>query len=158
MFRKMCGLLFLSAVSRRQIARRTGRHNWRSARFVRLQRIECTPMEVNDVGLGRRQSWTDRCVRPYVHVMVDLPTDHMEIYRPVKRMSDGQLCIRFEGGMFRCMLGKLFNLMLTPETTRASRSSGRASKSIATICSWPRLTMKGGGMRSGLPRRRCIDV
>jgi hypothetical protein len=50
--------------------------------------------------------------------MADLPTDHMEIYPTVKRMSDGRLCIRFEGGMFRSMLGKLFGLMLTPETTR----------------------------------------
>jgi hypothetical protein len=50
--------------------------------------------------------------------MADLPTDHMEIYPAVRRMSDGQLCIRFEGGMFRTMLGKLFGLMLTPEATR----------------------------------------
>jgi hypothetical protein len=32
-------------------------------------------------------------------------------------MSDGRLCIRFEGGMFPSLLGKLFGLTLTPETT-----------------------------------------
>ena len=35
-----------------------------------------------------------------------LPTDHMGIYSTVKQMVDGSLCIRFEGGMFRTLLGK----------------------------------------------------
>jgi hypothetical protein len=46
-----------------------------------------------------------------------LPTDHMGIYPTVKQMADGSLCIRFEGGMFRTLRGKLFGLTLTPETT-----------------------------------------
>jgi hypothetical protein len=41
--------------------------------------------------------------------------DHMEIYPTARRMSDGQLCIRFEGGMFRTMLGKLVNHSLTKQ-------------------------------------------
>jgi hypothetical protein len=57
--------------------------------------------------------------------MAELPTDHTEIYLTVRRMSDSQLCIRFEGGMFRTMLGKLFGLMLTPETTREQAEAPR---------------------------------
>jgi hypothetical protein len=34
-------------------------------------------------------------------------------------VSDGRLCIRFESGMFRTLLGKVFGLMLSPETTQA---------------------------------------
>jgi hypothetical protein len=46
-----------------------------------------------------------------------LPTDFMAICPTVKLMSDGRLCIRFEGGMFPSLPGKLFGLTLTPETT-----------------------------------------
>jgi hypothetical protein len=46
-----------------------------------------------------------------------LPTDFMAICPTVKVMSDGRLCIRFEGGMFPSLLGKLFGLTLTSETT-----------------------------------------
>jgi hypothetical protein len=47
-----------------------------------------------------------------------LPTDFMAICPTVRVMSDGRLCIRFEGGMFPSLVGKLFGLTLTPETTR----------------------------------------
>jgi hypothetical protein len=47
-----------------------------------------------------------------------LPTDFMVIKPTVKAMSDGQLCIRFDGGMFPSLLGMLFGLTLTPATTQ----------------------------------------
>lgn len=52
-----------------------------------------------------------------------LPTDHMGIYPTVKQMADGSLCIRFEGGMFRTLLGKLFGLTLMPETSEQEAES-----------------------------------
>lgn len=56
----------------------------------------------------------------YVHGMIkQLPTDHTTFYPTVKKMSDGRFCVQFESGMFRTLLGKVFGLMLTPETTRA---------------------------------------
>jgi hypothetical protein len=47
-----------------------------------------------------------------------LPTDFMVIKPAVKAMSDGQLCIAFEGGMFPSLHGMLFGLTLTPATTQ----------------------------------------
>jgi hypothetical protein len=64
-----------------------------------------------------------------------LPTDHMGIYPTVKQMADGSLCIRFEGGMFRTQLGKLFGLTLTPETTEqeAEALAALLEKHCATL-------------------------
>jgi hypothetical protein len=64
-----------------------------------------------------------------------LPTDHMGIYPAAKQMSDGSLCIRFEGGMFRTLLGKLFGLTLTPETTEeeAEALAAMLEKHCATL-------------------------
>jgi hypothetical protein len=47
-----------------------------------------------------------------------LPTDFMVIKPTVKAMSDGQLCIAFEGGMFPSLQCMLFGLTLTPATTQ----------------------------------------
>jgi hypothetical protein len=64
-----------------------------------------------------------------------LPTDHMGIYPTVKQMTDGSLCIRFEGGMFRTQLGNLFGLMLKPETTEeeAEALAALLDKHCATL-------------------------
>jgi hypothetical protein len=74
--------------------------------------------------------------------MVELATDHMEIFPFVERMSDGSVSAS-SGGTFRSILGKLFGLMLKPQTTREQAEAWRSfSKSIATRCSWPRSITK----------------
>ena len=65
------------------------------------------------------QYWKIVVVLPmFCRMSKALPTDFMAISPTVKVMSDGRLCIRFEGGMFPSLVGKLFGLTLTPETTR----------------------------------------
>ncbi len=76
------------------------------------------------------------CRSYYVHGMAtQLPTDHTTFYPTVKTMSDGRFCIQFESGMFRTLLGKVFGLMLKPETTQqeAEALAAQIDKHCATL-------------------------
>jgi hypothetical protein len=70
----------------------------------------------------------------------------------VKAMSDGQLCIRFEGGMFPSLHGMLFGITLTPATTQEEAEAlRRSSKSIARSSSSHFSTVKVSPRKGAKP-------